>query len=204
MSGILPNLGAFMSFALLSIFVQNAVFARGFGVSRLVKLVGDSTVDSMVFCALLTLIQVISAPMAYWVNNYLQNPHVWYRSYVRPLSLVLCAIVAFAVVLAAIVLIRPVNMKEMVAVLPMATFNTAVLGPMLISGTQNFTFAQTMGFALGSGIGYTFAVLIVSEGQRKMNNRNVPSTFKGLPINLVYIGILALAIYGLTGHRLFI
>ena len=51
-----------------------------------------------------------------------------------------------------------------------------------------------------SGLGYGFAVLIVAEGERKMNNRKVPSTFRGLPIKLIYIGILALAIYGLTGH----
>ena len=84
----------------------------------------------------------------------------------------------------------------------MATFNSAVLGPMLLTATSRFTFVETMGFALGSGLGYGLAVMLLTEGQRKLNNRNVPVAFRGLPINLLYIGILALAIYGITGHRL--
>ena len=71
---------------------------------------------------------------------------------------------------------------------------------MLISTMQSFTFLLTMGFALGSALGYVLAVLVVTEGQRKLQNRSVPAPFKGLPVTLLYIGVLALAIYGFTGH----
>ena len=43
-------------------------------------------------------------------------------------------------------------------------------------------------------------VLVVNEAQRKLRGREVPASFRGLPINLIYIGILAMAIYGFTGH----
>ncbi len=202
MSAVVENLSLFFLYAMVAVFAQNAVFTRGFGVSRLTRLVGDSAVDSLMFCALLCLIQVLSAPMSYFVENaLLRSPEVWYRDYVRPLCFVLCALVAFGVVVVLLAIIRPANQRDFLAVLPMATLNTAVLGPLLISATQSFSFVQTMGFALGSGLGYAFAVVIVTEGQRKMNSRSVPSTFRGLPINLIYIGILALAIYGLTGNR---
>ena len=88
------------------------------------------------------------------------------------------------------------------AVLPMATFNSAVLGVMLLTATQGFSWVQTMGFALGSGVGYTLAVVVVTESQRKLRSRAVPAAFKGLPITLIYISILTLAIYAFTGHRL--
>lgn len=202
MTEVMANLSEFMLFVLTAMFIQNAVFARGFGVSRLVKLVGDSAVDSMIFCALLCLVQVISAPLGYFVCEWLAAPQHWYRDYVRPLALCLCTIAAFVVVLIILSALPLRNKKEIIAVLPMASFSCAVLGPMLISATQHYTFAQTIGFALGSGLGYSFAVLIVTEGQRKLLSRKVPSSLRGLPINLLYIGILALAIYGLTGHRL--
>ena len=198
---VIESLGSFFAIVLTAMFVENAVFTRGLGVSRLVKLVDDSTVDSIIFCSLLCLIQVISAPLAYFANNYLAQEQFWFRSYIRPLVLVLCAVVAFIVVILAVVIFRPANRKEQLAVLPMATFNAAVLGPMLITATQRYTFSQTMGFALGSGLSYGFAVILLSEGQRKLNSRNIPTPFRGLPVNLLYIGILALAIYGLTGHR---
>ena len=57
-----------------------------------------------------------------------------------------------------------------------------------------------MGFAIGSGLGYVLAVQVVAEGQRKLDHARVPEMFRGLPVTLLYIGILALAIYGLTGH----
>lgn len=202
MNILLQSLGNFLIFALIAMFVQNAVFARGFGVSRLVKLVGDSAVDSMIFCALLCLIQVISAPMSFYVNNWLNQPQFWFREYIRPLSLVVCAIVAFFIVMVILGLVNPRNKKELLRVLPLATFNCAVLGPLIIASTQSYDFVQTVGFALGSGLGYGIAVLLVTEGQRKLKSPKVPSTLRGLPINLIYIGILALAIYGLTGHRL--
>lgn len=201
MTTVLQNLGNFVLFALVAMFVENAVFTRGFGVSRMVKLVGDSAVDSLIFCALLCVVQVISAPLAFFAGRWLTSLQLSYGTYVRPLLYCLCAIAAFVVVLALVWALRLPNRKELMAVLPMATFNCAVLGPMLITASQNYSFTQTMGFALGSGLGYGFAVLLLTEGQRKLKDDKIPSTFQGLPINLVYIGILALAIYGLTGHR---
>ncbi|MDL2325342.1 NADH:ubiquinone oxidoreductase, subunit RnfA [Ruminococcaceae bacterium OttesenSCG-928-A16] len=201
MSAVIQNLASFVGLMLMALFVENAVFTRGLGVSRLVNLVTNSSVDGVIFCSLLTLVLVISAPLGFFANQFIMQQQFWFRDYIRPLILVVCAIIAFFIVLFGIFLVRPANTKNIVAVLPMATFNGAVLGPMLVTATQNYTFVQTMGFALGSGLGYGLAVLIVSEGQRRMNNRSVPATFKGLPINLLYIGILALAIYALTGHR---
>ena len=72
---------------------------------------------------------------------------------------------------------------------------------MLCSG-QVFSLPQTVGFCLGSGAGYTLATLIVAEGQRKLKNRSVPASFQGLPVTLLYIGILSLCIYGFTGYQL--
>lgn len=55
-------------------------------------------------------------------------------------------------------------------------------------------------YGLRSDVGYMLAVAIVAEGQRKLQSESVPAPFRGLPITLIYIGILALAIYGFTGH----
>lgn len=49
-------------------------------------------------------------------------------------------------------------------------------------------------------MGYLLAVLLVTEAQHRLRSKAIPSAFRGLPITLVYIGVLALAIYGFTGH----
>ena len=196
---VLKALSVFFAYAVMAVFAQNAVFTRALGVSRLVKLVDDTTVDSLTFGALLCAVQLISAPLGYFVNLWLaQYP---YRMYIRPLVMVLCSTVAFFIVLLVVVVFfRLHGAREIVAVLPMATFNTCILGTLFISTIQSFSLVQTMGFALGSGVGYVLAVQVVTEGQRKLQSDAVPATFRGLPITLLYIGILALAIYGFTGH----
>ncbi|MEG0305431.1 MAG: Rnf-Nqr domain containing protein [Oscillospiraceae bacterium] len=201
MLDVFKSLGEFFLYAVIAVFAQNAVFSRSLGVSRLVKLVDDTTVDSITFGALLCFIQIISAPLAYFVNLFLVR--LSFKAYIRPLVLVLCSAVAFFIVLGVLVFVfKMESAKNVVAVLPMATFNCCILGTLFITTMQNFTLLQTLGFALGSGMGYVLAVVIVTEGQRKLQSRSVPTTFKGLPITLIYIGILALAIYGFTGHMI--
>ena len=51
---------------------------------------------------------------------------------------------------------------------------------------------------------YPLAVVLVAEGQRRLRNRRIPMSFRGLPLTLLYLGMLALAIYGFTGHTLLI
>lgn len=83
-----------------------------------------------------------------------------------------------------------------------AAFSCAVLGTILIAFSGGYGFVKTVGFAFGSGIGYTAALLLVREGRRRIALSDVPRAFRGLPIMLLYIGILSLAIYGLIGHQL--
>ena len=132
---VLKALSVFFAYAVMAVFAQNAVFTRALGVSRLVKLVDDTTVDSLTFGALLCAVQLISAPLGYFVNLWLaQYP---YRMYIRPLVMVLCSTVAFFIVLLVVVVFfRLHGAREIVAVLPMATFNTCILGTLFISTGQ--------------------------------------------------------------------
>ena len=51
-----------------------------------------------------------------------------------------------------------------------------------------------------SGLGYLLAVMLVTEAGNRLRSKAIPEAFRGLPITLIYIGVLALAIYGFTGH----
>ena len=79
-------------------------------------------------------------------------------------------------------------------------FPACVLGTVLVERTQSFTLEQSLGFGLGSGLGYLLAVMLVTEAQNRLRSRAIPEAFRGLPVTLIYIGVLALAIYGFTGH----
>ena len=59
------------------------------------------------------------------------------------------------------------------------------------------------GTRIKKGIGIVvlvLAVLLVTEARHRLRSKAIPEAFRGLPITLVYVGVLALAIYGFTGH----
>lgn len=201
MTDVLQTCAVFFSYALLAVFAQNAVFTRGLGVSRLVQLVGDGRVSSWLFGLMLCLTQVLVTPLAYFAARALAGYE--YRAAVRPLVYVGC--IAVVCLAEHLVLLPLANMHvrhaaQLLRLVPLAALNSCVLGTVLVERTQSFTLAQSLGFGLGSGLGYLMAVLLVSEAQLRLHRRAIPRAFRGLPITLIYIGVLALAIYGFTGH----
>lgn len=203
MSAVFTACTTFFSYAVMALFAQNAIFTRGLGVSRMVQLVGDDDVSSLRFGVTLCLVQLCVAPLARLANQLLAPLAL--RPALRPLAYVACvALVCGVLYLVLTSLPRLTFGSWMVQLLPVAGFNSTVVGTLLVTTTQDFTMAQSLGFGLGSGLGFILAVLMVTEAQRKLRGRSVPESFRGLPITLVYIGILALAIYGFTGHTVII
>ena len=188
MNDVMQAVGVFFSYAVLAVFAQNAVFTRGLGVSRLVQLVGDERTSSGWF-----------APLAFYAGGFVAaqpNP-----AQLRPLVFLAC--VAVVSLFEFIVLWAARGKRhggQLLRILPLAAVNSGVLGTVLVERTQSFTLMQSLGFGLGSGVGYLLAVLLVTEAQHRLRSKAIPSAFRGLPITLVYIGVLALAIYGFTGH----
>ena len=194
MNQVMEAVGVFFGYALLALFAQNAIFTRALGVSRLVQLTGDDR-TSRRFGLLLCVTQILLAPLAWLAGN--QAIRLGAGASMRPLLFVGCTAL---VSLAEHAALRRLGQNEMIRILPLAALNSCVLGTVLITRTQMFTLSQSLGFGLGSGLGYMLAVLLVTEAQHRLRSQAIPSAFRGLPILLIYIGILALAIYGFTGH----
>ena len=198
MSEVLHLVGVFFSYAVLAIFAQNAIFTRGLGVSRLVQLVGDKRTSSWWFALMLCITQVLVAPLAFYAGRLLAPlPN---RAQLRPVVYLACIAVVCLFELVVLKLAKGPRSGQLIRILPIAAVNSGVLGTVLVERTQSFTLEQSIGFGLGSGLGYLLAVMLVSEAQNRLRSRAIPEAFRGLPITLIYIGVLALAIYGFTGH----
>ena len=194
MNDVMQAVGVFFSYAVLAVFAQNAVFTRGLGVSRLVQLVGDERTSSGWFALLLCVTQVLVAPLAFYAGGFIAA---------QPRPLVFLACVAVVSLFEFIVLWAARGKRhggQLLRILSLAAVNSGVLGTVLVERTQSFTLEQSMGFGLGSGLGYLLAVMLVTEAQNRLRSRAIPEAFRGLPVTLIYIGVLALAIYGFTGH----
>ena len=198
MSDVLHLVGVFFSYAVLAIFAQNAVFTRSLGVSRLVQLVGDERTSSWWFALMLCITQVLVAPLAYFAGSFIAPlPN---RAQLRPVMYLTCIAAVCLFELLVLKLAKGPRSGQLIRILPVAAVNSGVLGTVLVERTQSFTLVQSLGFGLGSGLGYLLAVMLVTEAQNRLRSRAIPEAFRGLPVTLIYIGVLALAIYGFTGH----
>ncbi len=198
MSDVLHLVGVFFNYAVLAIFAQNAVFTRSLGVSRLVQLVGDERTSSWWFALMLCITQVLVAPLAYFAGSFIAPlPN---RAQLRPMMYLTCIAAVCLFELLVLKLAKGPRSGQLIRILPVAAVNSGVLGTVLVERTQSFTLEQSLGFGLGSGLGYLLAVMLVTEAQNRLRSRAIPEAFRGLPVTLIYIGVLALAIYGFTGH----
>ena len=70
---VLQAVAQFLTYAVMAVFAENAVFFRALGVSRLNKLVNDPKISTWQYCIPIILVQTISAPMG-WAAQSLTLP----------------------------------------------------------------------------------------------------------------------------------
>ena len=83
--------------------------------------------------------------------------------------------------------------------LPLITVNCAILGVSLFMVIRNYNFLQTVGFAIGSGLGWMLAIVSMSAIRAKIKETSVPKGLQGPPITLIITGIMAMAFIGFSG-----
>ncbi|MBP2028246.1 Na+-transporting NADH:ubiquinone oxidoreductase subunit E [Acetoanaerobium pronyense] len=83
--------------------------------------------------------------------------------------------------------------------LPLITVNCAVLGVSLFMLIREYSFIQSLAFGIGSGIGWTLAIVAMAGIRQKIKNNKLPNGLEGPGITLIITGIMALAFIGFSG-----
>ena len=196
---LIDSLLTFVSLCIAAIFVQNTIFSRAIGISSLLTLVDDTT-STAIFGLLLTSVTTLGGVLNWLLNRYLLAT-LSFSYYLQPLGMVLCMSVSYLLVFVLIVKLAPyAKLQKAMDTLPLATFNCAAVGTLLVTTTMQLDLFGTICYSLGMGLGFVLAVVLVTEGQRKIQNDQTPVAFRGLPVTLLYIAGFALAVYGLLGY----
>jgi electron transport complex protein RnfA len=77
--------------------------------------------------------------------------------------------------------------------------NCIILAVPLINADENYTLMESMALGLGSGLGFSLALIIMASIREKLELADVPKSFQGLPISFVLTGLIALAFLGFSG-----
>ena len=83
--------------------------------------------------------------------------------------------------------------------LPLITVNCSILGASLFMIIRKYSFAQSVGFGIGAGVGWAVAIILLAGLRRKMMYSNIPKAFEGVAIAMVVTGVLAMAFMGFAG-----
>ncbi|MBE6878369.1 MAG: NADH:ubiquinone oxidoreductase, subunit RnfA [Ruminococcaceae bacterium] len=204
MNDILKILVEFFAYSLIAIGAQNAIFTRALGLSSGMRMLNDPRKNTLYFCGALTVFQLMTSIIVYFVMPLVTAAGFAHlRRFVLPTVIVMACTVSYVIVIGLLsVIVSKERFKELLQSVTSASITGTIVGTVLLTNYQGMTLLQSIGFGLGSSVGYLFAMLLITEGDRKIAHDRVPESLRGLPITLVYISVLALAVYGLTGHAI--
>ena len=188
-----------------AIFVNNIVLAQFLGICPFLGVsnkLSTATGMSMAVCFVITLATLVS----WLINHYL----------LVPFELTFLQTIAFILVIAALVQMVEIVLKKVSPslyqalgiFLPLITTNCAVLGVSIDVVTKQFTFGgaahmlslgEAMVYAFATSLGYGLAMVIFAGLREHLAMNSVPKAFRGVPIALVTVGILAMAFMGFSG-----
>ncbi len=204
MNDILKIIVEFFAYSLIAIGAQNAIFTRALGLSSGMRMLNDPRKNTFYFCGALTVFQLMTSIIVYFVMPLITAAgYAHLRRFVLPTVIVMACTVSYVIVIGLLsIIVSKERFKELIQSVTSASITGTIVGTVLLTNYQGMTLLQSIGFGLGSSVGYLFAMLLITEGDRKIAHDKVPESLRGLPITLVYISVLALAIYGLTGHAI--
>jgi len=178
------------------IITENLIFERALGLNKAVTR-SKSYKSIFVFGILFCFAAVIAGIMAWAVCSKFYD-YEWWHSY-KGLIVLLCIAASYFIMIA---LIGSESIKTAKSTPIAVAFNSASFGTVFFAIENYQKFVHVLFYCISCSLGVTFAMLLIHSGRERLEMSRVPKAFAGIPIVMVYIGILGLAFYGLIGHRL--
>jgi Na+-transporting NADH:ubiquinone oxidoreductase subunit E len=86
--------------------------------------------------------------------------------------------------------------------LPLIAVNCVILAGSLFMQERDYTFGESVVYAIGSGLGWAIAIVAMAAVREKMRYSNVPAGLKGLGITFIAAGLMSIAFMMFSGIQL--
>ena len=202
----------YLSLFVKSIFVDNMIFAYFLGmcsclaVSKNVKTANGLGI-AVIFVLLITL------PLNYLLYTKVLVPGAltWLSPKFADVDLSFLAFILFIAVIAAITQVVEMVVEKFLPslysslgiYLPLIAVNCAILGGSLFMQQREFAnVGESIVYALGSGIGWYLAIVVLAAIREKLSYSNVPAGLKGIGITFITVGLMGIAFMAFMGISL--
>jgi electron transport complex protein RnfA len=95
--------------------------------------------------------------------------------------------------------VSPALFRALGIFLPLITTNCAILGLALFQTNRGYSFVQCLAYALGAGVGFTIALVLMAGLREKLELAQVPDVVRGTSLALLLAGLLSMAFMGFAG-----
>lgn len=181
---------------LSSVFVDNYVLTRFLGICPFLGV--SKKLDSAVGMGVaVTFVMVFATAVTWPIQYYVLGEELGYLQTIV-FILVIAALVQFTEM--ALKKFIPSLHKALGVYLPLITTNCAVLGVAINNINEgHYNFIQSLVNSLGVGIGFLLAMVLFSGMRSKIQESEIPESFKGLPATLIAASFISLAFFGFGG-----
>ena len=131
---------------------------------------------------------------------------ILYRCVLVPLHVEYLQTIVFILIIAALVQFVEMALKKyshalyeaLGVYLPLITTNCAVLGVALINVQKNYNILEGVVYGLATAIGFFIAIVLMAGIREKIEDNDIPESFKGTPIVLLTACLMAIAFFGFS------
>ncbi len=198
-----------------SIFIDNMIFAFFLGMCSFLA-VSKNVKTSLGLGLAVTFVLFVTVPVNYLLQTKVLGPDCL----VEGVDLSYLSFILFIAVIAGMVQIVEMVVEKyspslygaLGIFLPLIAVNCAIMGASLFmqqrilldpSNSQAITcVADAFAYALGSGLGWTLAIVLMGAIREKMAYSDVPKPLQGLGITFITVGLMAMAMLCFSGIKL--
>ena len=181
---------SYIGIVITYVFIQNFILVQFMGLCPFIG-VSKNSESAVGMGVAVTFVTAITSVVCWAVS----------RFFLIPFGLEYLQTIAYILVIAALVqlvemVIRKMSpglYKALGIYLPLITTNCAVLGIAIINIDNGYNLLESFTAGLAAGLGFTMAIILMSNIREKLDMTPVRKVFQGVPIAFISAGLMALA-----------
>ncbi len=172
------------------IFIQNFILVQFMGLCPFIG-VSKNSESALGMGLAVTFVTTVASVVTYMVQHFLLVP--FGLEYLQTISFILVIAALVQLVEMVIRKMSPSLYKALGIFLPLITTNCAVLGIAILNVQNDYNLVESLFGGAAAGLGFTLAIVLMSNIREKLDLLPVRKVFKGVPIAFISAGLMALA-----------
>jgi electron transport complex protein RnfA len=143
-----------------------------------------------------TFVMIVSSMAAYGIHallTFVDAPYLELIAFIAVIASTVQVVEMF------IKKVSPALFRSLGIFLPLITTNCAILAVALFQTNRSYGFVQSLVFAVGAGVGFTVALVLMAGLREKLELTRTPEIVKGTALTLILAGLLSIGFMGFAG-----